>query len=110
MDHEYGTSALGADQVGWDWFSLQLDNQMEIMLFQIREKNGEISQFSSGSLINPAGQIENIKNEAFTIEVLDEWRDHHAVAPAGVGVEQIPAQALEHRRLFGQLLIDPIRQ
>ena len=26
MDHEWSTSALGEDQVGWDWFSLQLDD------------------------------------------------------------------------------------
>jgi predicted secreted hydrolase len=26
MDHEFGTSALTAGAVGWDWFSIQFDN------------------------------------------------------------------------------------
>jgi predicted secreted hydrolase len=26
MDHEFSTSTLGPEQVGWDWFSLQLDD------------------------------------------------------------------------------------
>ncbi len=30
MDHEFSTSALGKDQVGWDWFSLQLDDGSRI--------------------------------------------------------------------------------
>ncbi len=36
MDHEYSTSALGPGQAGWDWFSLQLSNDTELMLFQLR--------------------------------------------------------------------------
>src|SRR5262249_44981445 len=26
MDHEFGSNQLREDQVGWDWFSIQLDN------------------------------------------------------------------------------------
>ena len=40
MDHEFSTSALGADQVGWDWFSIQLDDNTELMYFQIRQEDG----------------------------------------------------------------------
>ena len=32
----------GADQVGWDWFSVQLDNSTELMLFELRRKDGSI--------------------------------------------------------------------
>src|SRR5262249_41857093 len=34
MDHEFFTHQLEADQVGWDWFSVQLDDNSELMLFQ----------------------------------------------------------------------------
>ena len=37
MDHEFGTSALGADALGWDWFGLQLDDKRELMVGQIRQ-------------------------------------------------------------------------
>ena len=42
MDHEWSTSALGAEQVGWDWFSIQLDDNTELMLFQLRRADGTV--------------------------------------------------------------------
>jgi predicted secreted hydrolase len=33
MDHEFGSTQLREYQVGWDWFSLQLDKGMELMLY-----------------------------------------------------------------------------
>ena len=38
MDHEFGSSQLREYQAGWDWFSIQLDNRMELMFYQIRSK------------------------------------------------------------------------
>ena len=40
MDHEFFTHQLEADQSGWDWFSLQLDDGSELMLFRLRRKDG----------------------------------------------------------------------
>ena len=36
MDHEFGTSFLGEGFVGWDWFSLQLENGTTLMLYCLR--------------------------------------------------------------------------
>ena len=33
MDHEFGSNQLREDQVGWDWFSVQLDNDTELTLY-----------------------------------------------------------------------------
>jgi len=33
MDHEFFTHQLEANQIGWDWFSIQLDDNSELMLF-----------------------------------------------------------------------------
>ncbi len=38
FDHEWSTSALEDDQAGWDWFSLQLSGQDELMLFKLRAR------------------------------------------------------------------------
>ena len=38
MDHEFFTHQLERDQIGWDWFSVQLDDNTELMLFRIRRK------------------------------------------------------------------------
>lgn len=74
MDHEFGTSTLGSDQIGWDWFSIQLDNNTEIMLFQIRQEDGSISDYSSGTIIFKDGNTENLGVNDFEFEVLDTWQ------------------------------------
>jgi predicted secreted hydrolase len=55
MDHEFGSNQLREDQVGWDWFSLQLDDQTEIMLYLIRRKDGSPDPYSSGTLVKADG-------------------------------------------------------
>jgi predicted secreted hydrolase len=51
MDHEFGTSFLEHGQVGWDWFSIQLDDGRDLMIFQLRRSDGTIDARSSGTLI-----------------------------------------------------------
>ena len=73
MDHEFGTSALSANAVGWDWFSVQLENGAALMLAQIRTvEGGAIGEFE-GTLLLADGSQARITNEDFTLEVLDEW-------------------------------------
>ncbi|MBU2645186.1 carotenoid 1,2-hydratase [bacterium] len=74
LDREWSSSALSQNQTGWDWFSIQLDDWREIMLYQIREKNGSISQFSSGSFVNKDGSIVPLQKNDFQITVVDRWR------------------------------------
>lgn len=80
MDHEYSTSALSSDQVGWDWFSIQLDDGSELMLFQLREEDGGIAEFSSGSVIAPDGTVRSLSREDFAIAVEDTWTSPHTDA------------------------------
>ncbi|MEZ4646013.1 MAG: lipocalin-like domain-containing protein [Chloroflexota bacterium] len=54
-DHEYSTSALSPGAVGWDWFSLQLDNGAALMFFQIRRADGTLEPFSGGTFIAADG-------------------------------------------------------
>lgn len=74
LDREWSTSALSKEQSGWDWFSLQLDDNKELMLYQLRLKNGGIDEFSSGSLIDEKGNIINLKKSDFELKVLDYWK------------------------------------
>lgn len=95
MDHEFSTSALGEDQVGWDWFALQLNNDMEIMLFTLRKDDGSIDRFSSATLILPDGQTQLFLSDEFTVEVRDRWKSNKtgAVYPSE-WVIRIPAVGL----------------
>lgn len=68
MDHEWFTEQLSADQVGWDWFSIQLDNHTELMLFQLRRKDGSIDPNSSGTFVDAGGKAIHLKRGEFTLE------------------------------------------
>ncbi|MCC6453645.1 MAG: carotenoid 1,2-hydratase [Caldilineaceae bacterium] len=73
MDHEFGTSALSGNAVGWDWFSLQLENGVALMLAQIRTADGgSIGEFE-GTLVMADGSQTRITNKDFALEVLAQW-------------------------------------
>ncbi len=59
MDHEFSTSALSTDAQGWDWFGLQLDDQRELMVGQIRLTAGGTDPYFGGLLI-AGGRIDNL--------------------------------------------------
>ncbi|HSD25651.1 MAG TPA: lipocalin-like domain-containing protein [Vicinamibacteria bacterium] len=73
FDHEWGTSALGHGAVGWDWFSLQLDDGRELMLFRIRREDGTIEPVSDGTLVERDGRARRLLIEDASIDVLDHW-------------------------------------
>jgi predicted secreted hydrolase len=84
MDHEFSTSALSQDQIGWDWFSVQLDDGSELMVFQIRKADGSLDPFSSGTLIRLDGSLQHLEAEDFQIRVEATWQSPQskAVYPA----------------------------
>ncbi|MGH7230134.1 MAG: lipocalin-like domain-containing protein [Nitrospiraceae bacterium] len=73
MDHEFGSGRLGDDQVGWDWFSLQLTNQTEIMLYLLRRRDGTVDPASSGTLVLPDGRSQHLPLSDVRIDVLEHW-------------------------------------
>lgn len=74
MDHEFGSSVLRESQQGWDWFSVQLDNDVELMLYQIRRTDGSPDVSSSGSLVLEDGQVIHIRADQMTVKPLGRWR------------------------------------
>jgi predicted secreted hydrolase len=74
MDHEFSTSALAPAQTGWDWFALQLDDGSDLVVFQIRKNDGTIDPFSSGTLVDVAGEKKHLSLDDFEIDVRSAWR------------------------------------
>ena len=74
MDHEFGTSQLDKGQVGWDWFSLQLDNGEEVMLYGLRKSDGSYDPNAVGVYVQKDGTKSSLASNAYTIEVLDRWK------------------------------------
>jgi predicted secreted hydrolase len=72
MDHEWFTHQLEPGQIGWDWFSVQLDNHTELMLFQLRRKDG-IDPTSSGTYIDAAGKAHHLSAADFRLTPLEKW-------------------------------------
>jgi predicted secreted hydrolase len=56
MDHEFSSSFLEQGQVGWDWMSLQLTDDIQLMLYQIRRDDGSASPHSSGTILFADGR------------------------------------------------------
>lgn len=74
MDHEFGSNQLREDQVGWDWFSIQLDNNVEVMLYLMRRKDGSFDSYSSGTLVRADGKTRHLNLSDYRIDVLDRWK------------------------------------
>jgi predicted secreted hydrolase len=73
FDHEWATNQLTANQVGWDWFSLQLDDGSEVMLFQLRSKDGGRDANSAGTYVDAEGAATPLAEADFTLEPVETW-------------------------------------
>jgi predicted secreted hydrolase len=95
MDHEFGSSVLEANQIGWDWFGLQLEDGRDLMLYQMRRRDGSRDPFSSGTLLLPDGRVVRLGRDDYTLEPRDTWRSPKsgAVYPIRWHVT-IPSQGL----------------
>ena len=70
LDREWSSQPLSENQLGWDWFSLSLDNGAKLMGFQLRQTDG--LNFSSSSWIEPDGSLTSYGNNEFVAEPVKE--------------------------------------
>ena len=75
LDREWSTSALDAEQVGWDWFALQLDDGRSLMAYQIRRRDGERGAYDQGVLVSPDGATRALRVADFSLSPARVWRD-----------------------------------
>lgn len=95
MDHEWFSNDLQAGQVGWDWFSIQLNDNTELMLFELRHKDGSLDSFSSGTFISRDGRAQHLSSADFTLRPLEIWKSPHTGAKYPIVWSiQIPARGL----------------
>jgi predicted secreted hydrolase len=79
-DHEFSTSALDDDALGWDWFGLQLDDNRELMLGQIRMAEGGRDSVFGGLLALPDGSTQVLDSGDFSLQAVDTWTSPHTGA------------------------------
>jgi predicted secreted hydrolase len=82
--------------VGWDWFSLQLDDGRELMHFQIRREDGSLEPVSGGTLVERDGRTRRLAREDVSVDVLDHWKSPQTGTryPSRWRV-QVPSEALD---------------
>ena len=117
MDHEFFTNLLEANQVGWDWFCLQLEDHTELMLFHIRRKDGSIDAYSAGTFIDAQGKSQHLTGTDFTLTPQgDGWTSPvtSATYPVGwnivipkLGITLQAGTSLKSQELSGQSRLIP---
>lgn len=73
FDHEWATNQLTDEQAGWDWFSIQLSDGTELMLYQMRLKSGGIDPNSSGTFVAANGEGSHLRRRDYSLTPIDFW-------------------------------------
>lgn len=70
-DREWFTHQLTEGQTGWDWFSIQLEDQTELMLFRIRAQEGSDEAVFAGTYVDAGGASKPV--ETFSLTETAHW-------------------------------------
>lgn len=95
MDREWSTSALTPQQVGWDWFALQLDDGRELMLYRMRLRDGGLDPASSGTLVEADGSYQHLDSAAFAVEPGATWSSPRGGTYPAAWRVRVPAAAID---------------
>jgi predicted secreted hydrolase len=113
FDHEWATNQLAPGQSGWDWFSVQLDDGTELMIYRLRKKDGSVDGASSGSFIAKDGNVRHLRVDEMKLTPVKFWQSTKTagrypiawrveVPPLGIDLEvTTPVEAQE-------LALDPV--
>lgn len=69
MDREWSSQPIAADQLGWDWFSLRLEDGARLMLFHLRHADGDY--YLSGNWIAADGTTTPLEAGAIALKPLE---------------------------------------
>lgn len=98
LDREWSTSVLEENQVGWDWFSLQLEDGSDLMYYQLRDEEGKPDQNSSGRWVEASGSNRALTGADVQLTTIRTWQSPHtgAIYPAGWELK-LPSEELKLR-------------
>lgn len=74
FDHEWATNQLAPGQSGWDWFSVQLDDGTELMIYRLRRKDGSVDGASAGSFIAKDGSVRHLRLDELKLTPVRFWQ------------------------------------
>jgi predicted secreted hydrolase len=73
MDHEFSSSLMGKNQIGWDWMGLQLDDGTDLMLYRMRDPAGR-TDYLSGTKVMADGRPQYLSDKQISIAGSDAWK------------------------------------
>ncbi|MEO6459837.1 MAG: lipocalin family protein [Bdellovibrionota bacterium] len=80
MDHEKMAADDRVFHNGWDWYSLQLDNGCELMLYLLKDANGDMSSYAMGSYFDKDGKTHAIQADDIQWDRLQYWKSPRSKA------------------------------
>jgi predicted secreted hydrolase len=95
FDREWSSSALAADQAGWDWFALHLDDGRDLMFYRMRGKDGQAQSFSSGVLVGNAGPVQRLGLGDVELEPTRTWHSPDGIAYPVAWRLRVPGSGLD---------------
>jgi predicted secreted hydrolase len=95
LDREWGSGALSAQQAGWDWFALQLNDGTALMFYALRDRDNTRDQHSAGTWVEASGRSRPLSNDEVTIQVAGHWSNAHGTRYPALWRMRVPALALE---------------
>ncbi|HKT74525.1 MAG TPA: lipocalin-like domain-containing protein [Steroidobacteraceae bacterium] len=103
LDREWGSGSLGADEQGWDWYALQLEEGSALMFYQLRRREGARDPHSAGTWVDASGHVRRLSDGDVRITTLAYWTSPRGdrypsrwrlqVASIGMDVTVTPAVA-----------------
>ena len=72
-DREWATNQLTPEQSGWNWFAIQLSDGSDLMLYQMRLRDGGFDSHSSGKWIAPDGSSIDLQAKDFDLKAVRTW-------------------------------------
>lgn len=79
LDREWGSSSLDTNQVGWDWFALQLENNQELMYYRLRSDNeihNRQHESSQGLWVFNDGTSQRLFPQDVNVAPLEFWQSN----------------------------------
>jgi predicted secreted hydrolase len=73
FDREFGYMGQ-ATVKGWEWLSIQLDNNTEIMVYTIKDQDGQVLKESQACFIDAQGKQQYLPLSDIKLEVRGQWR------------------------------------
>ncbi|HEY7303189.1 MAG TPA: lipocalin-like domain-containing protein [Bryobacteraceae bacterium] len=85
MDHEFFTEPAHSEITRWDWFSIQLNNGEELMLYRIRNASDATTPYSSGTYVDARGRAQFLNAAEFSLVPGQIWQSPNSGARYPIG-------------------------